>query len=169
MPKNRIAEYLDPEVMLVWGKEPRDEFEPFECYPIIDPMLPLEPVESRHGKDLWDAVADLRRWELERRIEALEHAALSMRGVIYPIDSLIPGQVLVEKTIHAQVIYEDGCHIASFVDANINASGESELDAIEMLKDAIASTFLAFSEKEHLLGHEPTRQLAVLREFVRSA
>lgn len=166
MPKNRIAGHRLPQDAPAWGKESKDDID-FLDWPLV--LDPRGAVEHGHEVDFWDAVGVWRRNELERRIDTLEYAALSMRGAIYPIDSLIPGRVIVEKTIHAQVIYEDGCHVATFVDANINASGESELDAIEMLKDAIASTFLAFSEREHILGDEPARQLAVLREFVRSA
>ena len=57
--------------------------------------------------------------------------------------------------------------MASFVDANMNASGETQLDAIEMLKDVIASSFRLFLSKPAVLGEEPKRQLAVLRHFVR--
>ena len=173
MARNRIASHLGRGVALGWAFDVEEDFQSLYCPRTSDLMVPLEdPAERKLRKNLRAAVEELRQSEnerIERRIESLERAALSMRGVIYPIDSLIPGRVIVKKTIHAQVVYEDECYIARFVDANINASGESELDAVEMLKDAIAGAFLAFSEKEHLLGREPARQLAVLREFVRSA
>ena len=172
MAKNRIAGHLGSKVAPGWKIEYEDDYESLYCPPPSNLMVSLEePIEYKLGKSLWAAVEELKQSEadrLERRIESLERAALSMRGSIYPIDSLIPGRVVVTKTIHAQVTFEEECYIARFVDANVNASGDSEIDAIEMLKDAIASTFLAFVDNEHRLGEEPERQLAVLREFIRS-
>ena len=76
--------------------------------------------------------------------------------------------VEVIQPILAVVQEEDGtCFVASFVDANINASGETQLEAVEMLKDMISSSFQLFLTREAVLGDEPKRQLAVLRHFVR--
>lgn len=172
MAKNRIAGHFPSEVAPGWETGFRDDIESLYCPPPSDLMVSFEdPIKYKLRKNLWAVVEELKQSEadrLERRIESLERAALSMRGSIYPIDSLIPGSMVVTKTIHAQVTFEEECYIARFVDANVNASGDSEIDAIEMLKDAIASTFLAFVENEHRLGVEPERQLAVLREFIRS-
>ena len=173
MAKNRIARHVDPSVTPGWDEGYTEEHLSLYCPRPSDPMAPPEePIEQKGRKPLWAAVAELRQSEiehLEKRIEFLEQAALSMRGSIYPIDSLIPSELEIKRTIHAQVTYEDESYLACFVDANINASGESELDAIEMLKARIATTFRNFAENEDRLGREPTRQLAVLREFVRSA
>ena len=58
--------------------------------------------------------------------------------------------------------------IASFFDANIHASGDTEEEAFRNLKSLILDTFDSLSaEPAHRLGPEPTRQLAVLRQFVR--
>ncbi len=100
------------------------------------------------------------------RLQALEEQ-LRRRSVIVPIQSLEPSPVGVTQAILAVVREEDGAFIASFVDANINASGETQLDAVEMLKDVIASSFQLFVGKESVLGEEPKRQLAVLRHFLR--
>ena len=51
------------------------------------------------------------------------------------------------RPILAVVQKEDGVFVASFVDANINASGESQLDAVEMLQNMVASTFRLLSKK----------------------
>ena len=103
--------------------------------------------------------------EVLQRVEALEER-INHRSVIVPIQDLAPSPVEVKQPIFAIVQEEDGVFVASFVDANINASGESQLDAVEMLKDVIASSFQLFLDKEDVLGEEPRRQLAVLRHFV---
>ena len=58
-------------------------------------------------------------------------------------------------------------YVASFADANVNASGENEVEALEFLKDSVISAYCVLSELEAELGEEPQRQLAVLREFIR--
>jgi hypothetical protein len=83
------------------------------------------------------------------------------------IQNLRPSSLEIIQPIPAVVQEEDGMFIASFVEANINASGEGHLDAIEMLKDMIASSFRLLVRKESVLGKEPRRQLAVLRRFMK--
>jgi len=74
--------------------------------------------------------------------------------------------VTIVNAIPAQIEIEDGVFVASFVEANINASGETEDEAIKMLKDMIAWTYQFLCQKESVLGQQPQRQLAVLRRFV---
>ena len=83
--------------------------------------------------------------EVLQRVEALEQR-INQRSVIVPIQDLEPSPVDVKQPIFAVVQEEDGVYVASFVDANMNASGESQLDAVEMLKDVIASSFSTFLE-----------------------
>jgi hypothetical protein len=71
------------------------------------------------------------------------------------------------KPISVLVQKEDGVFLASFVDANINASGESQSEAILMLKSSIASRFRFYTKNEAKLSSDPQQQLAVLRKFVR--
>lgn len=107
---------------------------------------------------------------LSRKVENLSRLVSEQskpRSGVVPIQDLEPSPIEVTHPIFAVVYEEDGVYIASFLDANMNASGESQLDAVEMLKDVIASSFRLFVEKESLLGEEPKRQLAVLRHFLR--
>ena len=103
--------------------------------------------------------------EVLQRVENLEQR-INQRSVIVPIQDLEPSQVKIKQPIFAVVQEDDGVFVASFVDANMNASGETQLDAVEMLKDVIAASFQLFLNKESILGVEPKRQLAVLRCFV---
>ncbi len=89
-------------------------------------------------------------------------------SVIVPIQSLAPLPFEVVRPILAVVQEEEGAFVASFFDANINASGESQLEAVEMLKHMIASSFQLFSGNESVLGETPRGQLAVLGKFIRA-
>ena len=58
---------------------------------------------------------------------------------------------------------------ASFVDANFNASGDTEVEAVENLKAVMLDALEHYSvlAESDSLGREPKRQLAVLRQFLR--
>lgn len=102
---------------------------------------------------------------LENRIEQIEERA---RSIIIPIQSLSPNQYEIIKPILAVVREDEGAFVATFFDANINSSGETQNEAVEMLKDSIASSFRVFQEQEAVLGDIPKRQFAVLQQFVRA-
>ena len=58
--------------------------------------------------------------------------------------------------------------IATFFDANISTSGETEEEAFSNLRSLLLDTLDSFASKPaDDLGPEPTRQLAVLRHFIR--
>ena len=118
------------------------------------------------GKTLYEALALLHVEALTERIEGIENR-LRGRSIVVPIQSLEPWPYDVIRPVQAVVQEEEGAFVASFFDANINASGESQLDAIEMLKDMLASSFRLLLAKESTLGEEPRRQLAVLKGFIR--
>jgi hypothetical protein len=84
------------------------------------------------------------------------------------IASLAPENLELVKAIPIVIEEDDGTFVASFLDANINASGENSLDAYEQLKQTVVSRFRLLEKHEHELGTEPRRQLTVLRDFVRT-
>ena len=60
--------------------------------------------------------------------------------------------------------------VASFVEANINASGETQQEAFESLKSLLLDIFDSLRAlPAERLGPEPARRLAVLRDFIRAA
>jgi len=60
-------------------------------------------------------------------------------------------------------------YLAGFFDANIHTGGETEQEAFDNLRSLIIDFYRSLSKKEsNLLGPEPTRQLAVLNEFMKS-
>lgn len=95
-------------------------------------------------------------------------AKISAGPTIVPIQTLSPHPVEVTKHILAVVHPEDGAWIASWSEANVNASGVTELEALDMLKHAIASTFFLFCQEEAHLGDDLTKRFAMMREFLRA-
>jgi hypothetical protein len=121
------------------------------------------------------ALLEERNKSLETRLDATEAKverliqSLERGGQCLPINTLSQHGLEVIKAICAHVRLEDEDeYVASFADANINGSGETEHDAYEDLKAAIAGRYFSLTAYEKDLGKEPARQLAVLREFVRA-
>lgn len=61
---------------------------------------------------------------------------------------------------------EDNDSLASFEEANIAMSGETEQEAFQNLVAAVLDSFEDFSGEEASLGPEPARQLRVLRRYL---
>jgi hypothetical protein len=157
-----------------WGGIPDSGNEPF-CAESLGASLLGEHVHLvLRGRKLDESLDLLRLSVLEKRVSSLEKCCdrfeeLHRNGpcsAIIPIDSLLPAPLVVVKTIHAFVHAEDDSFVSSFVDANINASGDSFLEAAENLKESIASAFEFFESKQGQLGEELQRQFSVLREFI---
>jgi len=101
---------------------------------------------------------------LKRRCDNLERTA----PVIVPLESFAPEPYEVVKPLHVVVRLQDDQYIASFFDANISASGDTQYEAVVNLKDIIIGTFeILTTTDEQRLGPGPLRQREVLTEFVR--
>lgn len=100
---------------------------------------------------------------LKQRCSRLEE----LSPILVPIQSLAPEPYEVIKPFHAVVQVQDDQYIATFFDANISASGDTETEAIFNLKDMIVGTFDVLSEtSENKLGSGPAQQKKVLQEFI---
>jgi len=100
---------------------------------------------------------------LEQRIQRIE----SLQTKIIPIDSFAPEPYVVLKPILAVVHSIDEGFEAGWFDANIYFSGGNEEEALSNLKGRILDDFDSFSGKAtDKLGPGPTRQLAVMREYI---
>ena len=70
-------------------------------------------------------------------------------------------------------IYQDGdsngddCYIASFVEASISISGDTQQEALEGLREILVDTFRFYTVNEGILGKHPKKQLEVLRKFIK--
>lgn len=110
------------------------------------------------------------------RLEKLEQEIVSLketckllrdgRSFCVPVETLTPEPYIVKRTFHVVVCPSDDDFIATFFDANIGMSGDTATEAVANLKASIVDAFEQFEKYESVLGPEPTRQLAVLREFI---
>jgi hypothetical protein len=93
--------------------------------------------------------------------------------IVYPVilSSLGHGRPRLQKPMHCVVepIGNAGNFVASFPEAQLFASGDTKVEAIENLGDIVATKFRIFSSHEpSQLGPVPKKQLAVLRKYIKS-
>ncbi len=123
------------------------------------------------AKDIGERVdTDLRLGLLEKVVLELRHTLgelLNKRIIYVPVASLEPEPFKLNRQIYIVVQPEEDQFLATFFDANINASGDTEVEAVDNVKDAIVSSFRRFEQLgEERLGPGPRRQYAVLRSLV---
>jgi hypothetical protein len=101
--------------------------------------------------------------ELRQEISGLQNS----RTYVVPLTTLSPAFQMTEK-IPVTIEGDGESFTATFVEANISASGETEGDAIANFKESLMSTYEIL---EHLpasqLGELPTRQWSILQRIVR--
>ena len=103
---------------------------------------------------------------LQGRITFLENA----KPIVVPIQTLAPEQYEVIKQFQIVLEFRDPEYVATFFDAEIAASGATEVEAIVNLKDLVIATFeMLAGHPQDKLGPSPRRQLQVLKEFIRKA
>jgi uncharacterized protein (DUF1778 family) len=114
---------------------------------------------------------EVARRELEengQEVVKVKEELAKKTGIIVPLQSFAPEPYLLRETLYVLVQPVEESFVATFVDANINASGETLPDAIGNLKDLIIALYERLStEKKSKLGKGPTRQLAVLQSILR--
>ncbi|MFQ5894366.1 MAG: hypothetical protein ACE5JJ_00910 [Nitrospinota bacterium] len=89
-------------------------------------------------------------------------------GMMVPVTTFAPEPYDLVRQMMAVIRPSEEGFEASFFDANIHASGDTEEEALRNLKSLILDVFDSLSaEATESLGPEPKRQLAVLREFIR--
>lgn len=119
----------------------------------------------------------LPRWHAATRIEGLERELLLLKQrvsklersspVCVPIETFAPEPYELVKPFNVVLQSRDDEYIASFFDANLSASGATEVEAIQNLKDIILGVFDCLLEHDEAeLGPEPSRQLLVLKTFI---
>lgn len=111
--------------------------------------------------------------KLERRIAELEDLPEPIMVPIStfapePFDVIQPLLVVVEPIVGEP---DDDCeYVATFVDAEIAASGDTVTEAVLCLKDRLLATFDMLDRMPKTrLGKRPKRQLAVLQSVIRRA
>jgi hypothetical protein len=134
----------------------------------------IEEIAGAFGvfaKDIGERVdTQLRVGLLEKVVLELRDsvAELLNRRIIYvPITSLEPEPFELNRQICIVVEPDEDQFIATFFDANINASGDTEVEAVDNVKDAIITSFRRFQELgPERLGPGPGKQFAVLRSLI---
>lgn len=109
---------------------------------------------------------------LEKRIISLEQRFTQLErrrpNLLVPINTFVPEPYELTAPFFVAVEIEDDQFTATFFDANVSASGDTEEEAIGNLKSLILDTFDSLSaEDKTMLGPEPRRQLAILERFLR--
>ena len=88
------------------------------------------------------------------------------QSIIVPITTLDPEPFELTRDVMVVVQPDDDSFVATFFDANINASGNTQVDAVANLKDLMIAIFETL-ENEKKLGKGPAAQLAILRGLIR--
>jgi predicted RNase H-like HicB family nuclease len=124
------------------------------------------------------AQALLSKWQEAARIHTLEKQILLLQkqvarlqagaSAIIPVLTFAPEPYEVLTPFQVVVRACGDEYIASFFDANISASGETQEEAVYNLKDVIITVFETLTEQgEARLGVGPARQLKVLTQFLK--
>jgi len=121
----------------------------------IDRLSVAERIELAEA--IWDSVATLTRDVAELKANRPE--------TLVPVQTFAPEPYDLLKPFSVNVQADEDEFSAYFPDANLTAFGDNEFEAVEHLKAMILDTFDKFSSGRKL-GPGPTKQLAVLREFV---
>jgi hypothetical protein len=88
--------------------------------------------------------------------------------IVVPISTLAPEPFDLIGPVVAVVQETEGRYVASFLDANLGASGETKTQALDGLKDRIVTTFERLERKsDEQLGVGPRRQKRVLAGLIR--
>jgi hypothetical protein len=98
------------------------------------------------------------------RVEVAQHAV----SLIVPIDSLAPATLEIIAPFHVVVQpYEDE-FVATFFDANISATGDTQQEAVENVKDMVVDLFeFLDGQPSRGLGAAMQRQQNVLRAVLK--
>ena len=91
-----------------------------------------------------------------------------LQPIVVPISTFAPEPFSLRETMWAVVQAVEDAFVATFFDANISTSGDTQEEAIANLKDLILDIYLDLErEPEERLGPEPKRQQAVLQSLIR--
>lgn len=131
----------------------------------------------------WVALQDLLgailpKYREAARIEAIEKEFVllkqrmleleQMASLVVPVQTFSPEPYEITTPFHVVVNAEDDQWVATWFDANLNASGDTREEAISNLKDIIVAVFESLSgHSADRLGRGPAKQLQVLRKFIR--
>lgn len=101
---------------------------------------------------------------LKREVAELRNSA----QISLTIQSLVPEAFEIIAPIPVVVRNFDESYVATFFDANVNASGDTDVESVQNLKDMLVASYeLLFSHDDDDLGAEMLRKKQVLANFMR--
>jgi len=107
---------------------------------------------------------------LNRLEEAVRELSERIDAITVQISTFAPEPHEVIRSIPILIRPAGDDFVASFVEANVNASGDTQQEAFEDVKSLILDVFDSLrSHPPEKLGPESARRLAVLRDFIRAA
>jgi hypothetical protein len=105
--------------------------------------------------------------KMEKATDYLQGLSATRLGPV-PLATLDPGRYELERPIPVMLQPSDDGFTATFFDANIGSSGDTEEEAVDNLRTLIIDTFdLLDSTQTEKLGPEPRRRLRLLRSLIR--
>jgi predicted RNase H-like HicB family nuclease len=103
---------------------------------------------------------------IKHRLSRIETGGLPCTTAV---NDLYPSNYRVARPIYITLEPDDSEYVATFTDADISASGDTQAEAVANCKDMIVTLFEDLSaEPPEVLGPGPRRQLEVLRRFLQS-
>lgn len=102
-------------------------------------------------------------------LRELSNAQQKAPAMTLHINSLQPEPYKLLQPIPVLVQARDEEWVASFYDANLHASGDTEQEAFDNLRSLILDVFESLTEEKAELGVEPARQIAILRTYLEAA
>ncbi len=105
---------------------------------------------------------------LSQQTNASRAAFQTGQAITVPVTSLTPETLELSKPVFVVVQPDGDEFLATYFDANLNATGDTQTEAVDNLKDILVSTFRRYTELgEQKLGPGPRKQLAVLQSIFR--
>lgn len=132
-------------------------------------LLAQQAIEKLTQQELSKSIQDLRLDGIERELRQTMSRLRQMelgRPLLVPVESFAPEPYELVKPFHVVLETSDAEFIATFFDANISASGETDMEALSNLKDMILAVFEALQQEKDL-GPGPSKQLSVLKQFIK--
>ena len=124
---------------------------------------------NRAGMEKWEANFPLvalttEVLRLKKRVMELEEA----QPTVVPIETLVPEPYELLRPIHAVVRRHDDEYLATFYDAGLSASGDTDVEAVMNLRDMTVASFEVLMEDDRdSLGPGLARERDVLESFIR--
>jgi len=101
-------------------------------------------------------------------LEAAVPKADTGRPIIVPVETFLPEPYELLKPFHVVVQPYEVEYVATFFDANIGATGDTQEEAVANLKDTILMLYERLCElREGQLGPEPRRQRRILQSLLK--